>query len=96
MRIWHTMSQERFLEELRMSAIAQNASRAVIDQLDQLVIAPTEEEIEERCLKAYEEGEQEGREKQYDDIRAAVKRFAQRVDLDCLEALMDAIGDTQP
>jgi hypothetical protein len=68
MRVYSSMPTEDFVFQLRQIAIGANASPLVIDQIDAIVAAPTEEEIADRIEEAelaefrrgYDEGKDEG------------------------------------
>lgn len=67
-------TDKEFLANLRYGAIASGANALMIDKIDSLLDAPTEDEIEARIDEAQERGNDEGREAQHEI---------------CLNAIMD-------
>jgi hypothetical protein len=60
MRAYSSMPTSEFIAQLRTIAINAGARPLVIDQLDAIVDAPTEDEIVERTENAYASGEVDG------------------------------------
>jgi hypothetical protein len=77
MRAYSSMPAADFVYQLRTIAINAKAHPLVLDQIDALVPARTEDEIEEDCLKAVEEAEKhafkDAEQAVYDDCVAAIE-----------------------
>ena len=100
MRAYSNMPTHEFVAQIRDIAINAKASPLVIDQIDAIPDAYTDDEIEKQCDKArnegYDEGRSDGREAQFELCMAVVLRFANdNPDLD-LGALVDKLEESKP
>lgn len=72
MRVWFNMDQQYFLDQLRYIAINAKARPQIITAIDDIILAPSEDEINSRIGEAVEEAEKrcfaEGKEDMWQDI----------------------------
>jgi hypothetical protein len=81
MRAYHNMPTSDFVAQIREIAINAKASALVIDQLDAIVDAPSEDEIDARINKAvdeaekcaFENGKEEGEQNKENAVEDALK-----------------------
>lgn len=90
MRAYYNMKSSEFITELRYRAIMGGMPTAVIDQIDALVEAPSEEDIEKQCQEAREEGEKEGQAAQWEFMYDAIADWA-AVQMDEMPSLVEAL-----
>lgn len=82
MQAWFNMPTHQFVDQLRDIAIKAGARPAVIDCLDAIVDAPSEDEIKERVAEAEEESEKFGFQNGKEDMWQ-----------DCYNLVVDCNGD---
>jgi flagellar biosynthesis/type III secretory pathway protein FliH len=91
MRVWSSMPTSEFVFQLREIAIKANARPLVIDAIDQIWFAPSQDEIDEQINEAVEEAEkrayEDGKEDGELNLKKAEDAAAESMYKDCIGAI---------
>ena len=87
MRVWSSMPTSEFVFQLREIAIKANARPLVIDAIDQIWFAPSQDEIDEAVEEAEKCAYQEGKEDGELRLKEAEEAAAESMYKDCIGAI---------
>jgi hypothetical protein len=91
MRVWSSMPTSEFVFQLREIAIKANARPLVIDAIDQIWFAPSQDEIDEQINDAVEQAEkqayEDGKDDGLQDKDHAVEQAEKEIHESCVKAI---------